>query len=115
MVKGIETDNKKLKHKKKKDEKWLTKDLNELRNTAENYIDSKRPSVGEENDFTVTKGKKETMTFARMIAIILGIIGIFALAYGIYSLSQEINVLSIINTLIGVVFLASFILFERME
>ena len=113
MVKGVETDSKKFKHKKKTDETWLAKDLNEIRKMVENYIDSSRPSDDEKIQTTVTKGIKKSMPFARMIAIILGIIGFFSLVYGIYSLTQEITILSVINILIGTVFLASFILFEK--
>ena len=113
MVKGIETDSKNLKKIKKKDEKWLAEDLNEIRKIAENHIDRNRPSDEEELDKTITKSTKKAMPFARMIAFILGIIGIFTLVFGIYSMTQEINILSIINTLIGAVFLISFILFEK--
>ncbi len=113
MVKGIETNSKNLKKIKKKDEKWLAEDLNEIRKIAENHIDRNRPSDEEELDKTITKSTKKAMPFARMIAFILGIIGIFTLVFGIYSMTQEINILSIINTLIGAVFLISFILFEK--
>jgi hypothetical protein len=113
MVQGIETNGKKYKHKKKNNVKWLAKDLNEIRKTAENYIDSKRPRNDEEINVTVKKSMRDTWSFIRIIAIILGIIGIFTLIYGIYSLTVEINILSIINTSIGIVFVSGFILFEK--
>ncbi len=110
MVKGIETDNKKI---EKKDEKWLAKDLNEIRKMAENYIDSNRPSDNKEINGEVKAGIKKSMPFARMIAIIIGIIGFLMLLFGIYSLTLEINFLSIFNTIIGAVFFILFILFEK--
>ena len=113
MVKGFETDSEKIKQIKKKDEKWLSKDLNEFRKIAEKYIDKNRPTDEDEYDKTVIRSSKKTMPFARMIAIFLGIIGIFTLIFGIYTLTQGINILSIINTLIGASFVLTFILFEK--
>lgn len=112
MVKGIETNNKKIKDIEKKDEKWLAKDLNDVRKMVEDYIDSNRPDDEKEINGKVKAGIK-SMAFARMIAIIIGIIGICLLAFGIYSITQEINFLSVFNTFIGAVFLISFILFEK--
>lgn len=115
MVQGIETGDKKYKHKKKNDVKWLTKDLNEIRKTAENYIDSKRSDNDEEINVTVKKSISETCSFIRIIAIILGIMGFFTLISGIYLLLiiQENFVISITTSLIGLVFLVTFILIEK--
>jgi hypothetical protein len=115
MVQGIETGDKKYKHKKKDDVKWLAKDLNEIRKTAENYIDSKRPKNDEELNVTVKRGMSETWSFIRIIAIILGIIGFFSLLFGIYLLFiiQGNFVIGITGCLIGLVFLLTFILFEK--
>ena len=110
MVKGIETDNKKI---EQKDEKWLAKDLNEIRKIAEDYIDKNRPIDKIEINGKVKSGIKKSMPFARMIAIIIGIIGFLMILFGIYSLTVEINFLSILNTIIGIVFFISFILFEK--
>jgi len=115
MVQGIETGEKKYKHKKKDDIKWLAKDVNEIRKTAENYIDSKRPNNDEEINGTVKMSTTETWSFIRIIAIILGIIGFFSLLSGIYLLFiiQEKFVIGITGCLIGIVFLLTFILFEK--
>ena len=58
MVKGIETDSKKI---EKKDEKWLAKDLNEIREMAEDYIDKNRPSDDKEINGIVKAGIKKSM------------------------------------------------------
>lgn len=113
MVQGIETGGKKYKHIKKNDEKWLAKDLNAIRKTVENYINSRRPSDDEDIDKIVTKSNKKTMSFVRIISIILGIIGFFALISGIYLLIQENYIIGITTSLIGAVFLISFIFFEK--
>lgn len=115
MVQGIETDDKKYKHKKKNDINWLAKDLNEIRTTAENYVDSKRPRNNEKIDITISKSLKETWSFIRIIAIILGIIGFFTLFSGMYLLIviQENYVISVTTCLIGITFLLTFILFEK--
>lgn len=112
MVKGIETDDKKVKKISKKDEKWLSKDLNDIKDTVENYIDSIRPRDEEDLEKAVTGNPKKTMPFIRIIAVILGIIGIFSLLFGLYSLAQEYYVLGIIGVLIGFFFLLTLILFE---
>lgn len=109
MVKGIETNGKKI---KKKDDKWLSEDLNEIRKIAENYIESSRPDDTKKSEGFVLKSVKKSNSFIKMVITIIGIIGILMLIYGIYSLTIEINVLSIVNTFMGVVFLTSFILFE---
>jgi hypothetical protein len=112
MVKGIETD-KKYKHIKKNDVKWLAKDLNEIRDTFENYIDSNRPSDDENIVKAATIKKKKSMPIIRIIVIVLGIMGIFALLSGIFLIFQDNYVIGIFTSLIGVVFIISFILFEK--
>lgn len=44
MVRGIATDNKRYKHIKRSDEKWLCKDLQVFKRTVEKYIDDIRPN-----------------------------------------------------------------------
>jgi hypothetical protein len=97
MVQGIETDNKKYKHKKRNDTKWLSEDLNEIRKTTEKYIDSIRPEDEKEINGYPKKSKKKTMTIDRIIAIILlGIFGPIALVIGIYLNLQENYVIGIL-------------------
>ena len=112
MVQGIETNDKKLKYKRKDDIEYLSKDLNEIRKTAEHYINTQRPDVPEKLDATITHRSKKHMQFARMISIILGIMGIFVLLHGILSLTQVNLVLGAVEIIIGIVFILSFILFE---
>lgn len=112
MVQGIETNDKKLKYKRKDDIEYLSKDLNEIRQTAEHYIDTQRPDDPENLDATITHRSKTHMQFARMISIILGIMGLFVLIHGIISLNQVNLVLGAIEIIIGIVFILCFILFE---
>ncbi len=60
MTKGVETDSKGHKHIKRDDEKWLFKDLYDIRKTIKNYINSMRPS--EENK--IEKSVKKDMSIA---------------------------------------------------
>ena len=62
LVKGFETDNNKIKNISKKDEKWLSKDLNEFRETVENYIDRNRPSDDKEINGVVKAGIKKKVS-----------------------------------------------------
>ena len=112
MVQGIDTNDKLHKHKRKDDIKYLSKDLNEIRQTAENYINTQRPQDPEKLDATITHRSKKHMPFARMISLILAIMGIFVLLHGILSLIQINLVLGAIEIIIGFVFILSFILFE---
>ena len=112
MVQGIETNDKKLKYKRKDDIEYLSKDLNEIRKTAEHYIDTQRPKDPKHLDTTITHPSKKHMPFARMISIILGIMGIFVLFHGIISITQVNLVLGVIEIIIGIVFILSLVLFE---
>jgi hypothetical protein len=112
MVQGIETNDKKLKYKRKDDIKYLSKDLNEIRKTAEHYINTQRPKDSEKMDATHTNPSKKNMPFARMISIILGIIGIFILLHGVFSILQKMLVLGIVEIAIGIIFVVSMLLFE---
>ena len=112
MVQGIETNDKKLKYKRKDDIEYLSKDLNEIRKTAEHHINTQRPKDPEKLDASFTHRSKKHMPFARMISIILAIMGIFVLLHSLYSITQINLILGAIETIIGVVFILSFILFE---
>jgi len=113
MVQGIETDNKKYKHKKRNDEKWLTKDLQEFRKTTEKYIDSIRPN-NEKQLYGQKQTNKSSMIIVRIITIILlGIFGSISLFTGIILIFKENYVLGIPISSIGAVFVISFILFEK--
>jgi hypothetical protein len=112
MVKGIETNHKVHKHKQQNDITYLSKDLNEIRKTAEHYINTQRPEDPEKLDALLTHRLKKYMPFARMISILLSIMGIFVLLHGIISLTQVNLTLGAIVTIIGFVFILSFILFE---
>lgn len=57
MVRGIATDSKRYKH-IHRDEKWLTKDLQDIKRTIENYIDTKRPAAEKEINKTFQASKK---------------------------------------------------------
>ena len=75
MVRGIATDSKKYKH-IHRDEKWLTKELHDIKRTVEHYIDEVRPAAEKEITKTYTKSTKKSMTIDRIIAILfLGIFG----------------------------------------
>jgi hypothetical protein len=112
MVQGIETNDKKLKYKRKDDIEYLSKDLNEIRKTAEHYINIQRPKDPKQLDTTIIHHSKKHMQFARMISAIIGIMGIFVLLHGILSINQGILVLGLVETAIGIVFIAALILFE---
>jgi len=81
MVQGIETDSKKLSKEKKSDEKWLTKDLQDIKKTVEHYIDNVRPDGENEEDYIVKAPKSKAFKY---VIFLLGIIGIIALMMGIF-------------------------------
>ena len=81
MVQGIETDSKKLSKEKKSDEKWLTKDLQDIKKTVEHYIDNVRPEGENEEDYLVKTPKSKAFKY---VIFLLGIIGIIALMMGIF-------------------------------
>lgn len=113
MVRGIATDGKKYKHLKRNDEKWLCKDLNDIKKTVENYIDNIRPDEKKTNE-TVKKAKKKTMTIDRIFAIIvLAIFGSISLITGIYLILKENYLIGISLTIFGSIFVITFILYEK--
>jgi len=82
MVKGIETDSKKTSKVKKSDEKWLTKDLQDITKTVEHFIDEIRPDGENKEDYIfIPKSKvfKYTIIFFGIIGLIAILIGIFLL------------------------------------
>ena len=83
MVQGIETDSKKLSKVKKSDEKWFTKDLQDIKKTVEHYIDNVRPDGENEEDYIV---KTPNSKIFKIIVFLLGIIGLIALIMGIFLL-----------------------------
>ena len=112
MVQGIETDDKRYKHKRMDDEEWLCKDLNEYKKTVQNYIDEIRPDENKEHE-PVKKSKKKTMTFDRILAIImLGIFGSVALITGIVLIIKEVYFTGGFLTIFGAFFVLAFILYE---
>ena len=63
MVQGIETDSKKLSKIKKRDEKWLTKDLQDIKTTVEHYIDEVRPDSEKDEDYIVKTPKSKVFNY----------------------------------------------------
>ena len=80
MVKGIETDSKKLSKLRKSDEKWFTEDLQDIKKTVEHYIDEIRPDGENEEDYIFTPKSK----VFKYVIIFSGIIGLIALIMGIF-------------------------------
>ncbi|MBU0496799.1 MAG: hypothetical protein KKC68_02290 [Candidatus Thermoplasmatota archaeon] len=112
MVHGIPTDNKTYKHKNRTDIKWLCKDLNIWRQYIENYIQ-------QQNHTEVTTTIEEThatqpiLSFVNIFAILfLGFTGTIALLTGIYILLQGTYIIGVFLTIIGAIFLISFILYQ---
>ncbi len=114
MVRGLATDGKKYKHINRNDEKWLSKDLNDIKKTVEKYIDDIRPDNEKAIDSLQKKSKKKKMTIDRIFAIlILGIfgattriIGIFLIIKGTYFLGGSLSIF-------GAVFVLTFIMYEK--
>ena len=114
MVQGIETDDKRIKKKRKKDIKYMAEDLNEIRKTTEKYIDSIRPKSDEEINKLHERKASKKMSIDRIFALILlGFFGSIALISGIYMLIIKNYVVGIPTTLFGVFFVVCYILFER--
>jgi len=86
MVQGIETDNDKLGKVKKSDEKWLTKDLHDIKKTVEHYIDEVRPDDENDEDYIV---KTQNTKVFKYVIFLLGLIGLIALFAGIFLLSNS--------------------------
>jgi len=76
MVQGIETDSYKLSKVKKSDEKWLTKDLQDIKKTVEHYIDEVRPDGENKEDYIV---KTQNTKVFKYVIFLLGLIGLIAL------------------------------------
>ena len=113
MVHGIANGSKNKKQVDKTDIKWLAKDLNDIKETVENYIDEVRPDENVEAEKTEKKIHTKKMTIDRIIAIIfLGIFGTVVLIAGIYAFIKDPNITTGFLCFIGAVFLICFILFE---
>jgi len=113
MVRGIATDSKKYKH-VQRNEKWLTKELHDIKKTVEHYIDEVRPAAEKEITKTFTKSKKKSMTVDRILAILfLGIFGSITLITGIYLIIKQTYLVGVSLGVFGLVFVICFVLFER--
>jgi hypothetical protein len=110
MVQGIETDGKKLSKVKKSDEKWFTKDLQDIKKTVEHYIDEVRPNGENEEDYIVKTPNTKVFKF---VIFLLGLIGLIALFAGIFLLFNTNYVGGIPLVLIGTVFVIVLILNEK--
>jgi len=114
MVRGINTDGKKYKHINRNDEKWLCKDLNDIKKTIENYIDNIRPDGEKRTDKTVEKIKRKTMTIDRILVIlVLGIFGSITLITGIYLILKVNYLIGVSLTIFGLIFVTAYILYEK--
>ena len=114
MVRGLATDGKKYKHINRNDEKWLSKDLNDIKKTVVKYIDNIRPDNEKAKDSLHKKSKKKKMTIDRIFAIlILGIFGSITLITGIYLIIKETYFLGGSLGVFGAVFVLAFILYEK--
>ena len=107
MVHGLATDDKKYKHKKRNNLKWLCKDLNVYKKTVEKYIDNLRSK----DEIEI---KSVMMTLDRIIAILfLGIFGSITLITGICLIIKGNYVLGVPLGFIGAVFVVAFCLYEK--
>ena len=114
MVRGIATDNKKYKHIKRDNTKWLSKDLNVFKKYIEKYIDSIRPDDEKKTDTSPGESKKKMMTFDRIIAVLfLGLFGSISLIAGIFLLIKEVYIIGVPAGLFGAVLVICFFLFEK--
>jgi uncharacterized membrane protein YgcG len=112
MVRGIATDDKRYKH-IYRDEKWLTKDLHDIKKTIEHYIDSQQPAAEKESTTSLQKSTQRTMTVDRIIAIIfLGIFGSITLLTGLFLVIKQPSVFTGSLVFIGVIFIICYLLFE---
>ena len=107
MVQGIETDNDKLGKVKKSDEKWLTKDLHDIKKTVEHYIDEVRPDDENDEDYIV---KTQNTKVFKYVIFLLGLIGLIALFAGIFLLSNSNYVGGIPLIVFGGLFVLIFVL-----
>lgn len=107
MAQGIETDSKKLSKEKKSDEKWLTKDLQDIKKTVEHYIDEVRPDGENEEDYIV---KTQNTKVFKYVIFLLGLIGLIALFAGIFLLFNSNYVGGIPLIVFGGVFVLIFVL-----
>jgi hypothetical protein len=105
MVRGIS--NTKYKHRKKNDEKYLTKDLQEIKKTVQNYIDEIRPDSINEKDYIV---KTPNIKIFKYIISFLGIIGCIALITGIFSLINANYIGGVPLITFGIIFILIFVL-----
>ena len=113
MVKGIETDDKKYKHKKGNIEKEMCEDMNVWKRYIQRDITKKRYS--NEMGISSSESKKEVkkLTPVRVLQIlILGIFGPITLIGGVYMFMKENNVVAIPLILIGAVFVIALFLNE---
>jgi hypothetical protein len=112
MVRGIATDSKRYKH-IHRDEKWLTKDLHDIKRTIEHYIDSQRLAAEKEINKSFQKSTQRTMTVDRIIAIIfLGIFGSITLFTGLYLVVKQPSLFTGSLVFIGMILIICYLLFE---
>jgi uncharacterized membrane protein len=107
MVQGIEIDSKKLSEIKKRDEKWLTKDLQDIKTTVEHYIDEVRPDNEKVENYIVKTPKSKVFNY---VIIFLGIIGLIALIIGLFLLYNSEYLGGIPLVVFGGVFVLIFVL-----
>lgn len=107
MVQGIETDSNKLSKVKKSDEKWLTKDLQDIKKTVEHYIDEVRPDGNNEEDYII---KTQNTKVFKYVIFLLGLIGLIALFAGIFLLFNSNYVGGIPLIVFGGIFVLIFVL-----
>jgi hypothetical protein len=113
LVKGIETDSTKYKHIKRNDYKWLCKDLNEIKNDVEGYIDSIRPDETAEEHTPVTKHDKYFISPIRVIQLLfLGVFGIISLIGGLSMYIIQKSILAIPIILFGLACVTGLIITE---
>ena len=114
MVRGIETDSKRYKHKKRNDEKDMCEDMLVWKRYVERDINKLRTRNEKEIDTSVTKKENKTLTPVRVLEIlILGVFGPITLITGIYMLFKENYVAGVPLAIIGAIFVISLTLNEK--
>jgi hypothetical protein len=113
MAHGIETGNKKYKHIRRDDEKWLLTDLHEIKRTVQKYIARLQPPNENEKDASVKKSQKMLTGDIILGILVLGILGSMSLLTGLYLIIQAKYDIGVPVTVFGVVFVIAFILFEK--
>ncbi|MBN1280212.1 MAG: hypothetical protein JXA00_01035 [Candidatus Thermoplasmatota archaeon] len=113
MVRGIATDEKKYKHVRQDDDQWLSKDVQEIRKTAELYIEGLRPVDDQETPGRRAQRSAHDMRIIHMLVILLGIFGTMTLLAGLYFLIKGNGIIGVSATSIGAVFMMALLLYEK--